>query len=368
MAKEHIVSLTKQLVKIPSVSSDLHALKTCIKFLEKEFKAIPHAQVRVLEHNNKPSLIVQNFIGKHADIVLNGHIDVVPASIDNHFEPVVKHGKMYGRWTWDMKWWVAVMCELMKVILRENSINKKISLIITSDEEIGGENGVKRLVEQWYTWDIVLIPDGWSMDRVIYAQKGMYMMTVEAAGVSAHSSTPWMWSNAIHNIVNYFIDLRQQLQETKEAYFIDEHRWTTVNFNVIHAWSAINQVPAKALAKFDIRYTERYSPLEVQKKALDNMPSFNCRLIDDLEWVPLAMHLDDSRFQTYMKIAKKHVWTDILPAKEHGASDWRHFAASGSFVLLHRPDCGSIHGPEERIDINWLATLYDIMKEYIHTI
>jgi acetylornithine deacetylase/succinyl-diaminopimelate desuccinylase-like protein len=46
---------------------------------------------------------VKNFEGKEADIILNGHIDVVPISEDGQFDPKEIDGKIYARGSGDMK-------------------------------------------------------------------------------------------------------------------------------------------------------------------------------------------------------------------------------------------------------------------------
>jgi len=74
-------------------------------------------------------------------------MDVVPPSEENHFEPVYKDGKIYARGAGDMKAGDAIMITLMKEVFMANFTDKKISLILTTDEEIGGENGAKKIVE-----------------------------------------------------------------------------------------------------------------------------------------------------------------------------------------------------------------------------
>ena len=49
-----------------------------------------------------------------------------------------------------MKAGVAIMIQLMKELLRDHSTNKKVMLMLTSDEEVSGEDGVEYLVgEGW---------------------------------------------------------------------------------------------------------------------------------------------------------------------------------------------------------------------------
>ena len=143
-----MLNLLDKLLRIPSVSTDIPELHMCIDMLMDMFVHIDGAIVHKIVYNEKPSLIVQNFEGRHADVVLNGHIDVVPPSQEEQFSPYEKHGKLYARGAGDMKAGIALMVELMKEICEKKLTSKKVMLMITSDEEVGGFDGVQYLVAE----------------------------------------------------------------------------------------------------------------------------------------------------------------------------------------------------------------------------
>jgi acetylornithine deacetylase/succinyl-diaminopimelate desuccinylase-like protein len=62
--KEYILSLTKELVSIPSISSDIPQLHAVIDRIMLEFEEFEHATIQKIVHNEKPSLVVSNFEGK----------------------------------------------------------------------------------------------------------------------------------------------------------------------------------------------------------------------------------------------------------------------------------------------------------------
>ncbi len=362
-----IVSLTRDLIAIPSLSSDIDQLHACIDSIAQHFSHYDHAFLEKVVFNNKPSLLVQNFEWTHADIILNGHIDVVAPTQEGQFSPYEKEGRLYARGAGDMKAGVALIIQVMKDILDQRFVDKKICLMITSDEEVGWFDGVNAIIsEMWYTANIVLIPDGGATDEIVVGQKGIYMFTVEAQGKACHSSRPWLGINALHNIVNYFITLREKLQDTQKVYFSDDHRWTSVNLNVLQWGHTINAVPDKAVAKIDIRFTEMYSLDDVKKIVLDNMPSFNCRLVDSLSGEILYTDPSDDRVQEYMHIAQSFVTNPMRIGKEHGGSDGRFFAWNhNTAVIIHRPSCDNIHAADERVDIQSIDTIYQTYKKFI---
>lgn len=363
---KHILSIARELIAIPSVSSDIAQLDACIDYIASQFSGYQHALIEKVVFNHKPSLLVQNFTWTDADIILNGHIDVVAATTEGQFSPYEKDGRLYARGAGDMKAGVALMIQVMKDILDQGFVEKRVCLMITSDEEVGWFDGVHKLVDEtWYSANVVLIPDGGATDEVVIGQKGIYMFTVEAQGKACHSSRPWLGVNALHHIVNYFITLRETLQDTQKVYFSDDHRGTSVNLNVMQWWHTMNAVPDKAIAKIDIRFTERYKLGDIKKIVLDNMPSFNCRLIDGLSGEILYTDPNDNRVQEYMKVAQTFVDKPISVGKEHGWSDGRFFAWPNTAVIIHRPTCDNIHASDERVDIDSIATIYHIYKKFI---
>lgn len=92
-----MINLLQQLCSLSSVSTDRAQIDSVFALIEQEFEQIHFASKRVVIHNDKSSLLIQNFDGKEADIVLNGHIDVVPASTDDQFEPMVDGDRLYAR-------------------------------------------------------------------------------------------------------------------------------------------------------------------------------------------------------------------------------------------------------------------------------
>ena len=134
--QESMLHLIKQLIRIPSVTSDQNACKQVLDVIAAMFVDIPHARVEFFQDAGMHSLIVKNFDGKRADVCLNAHVDVVPPQDPSQFEPYEQDGLLYGRGAGDMKDGVALISVLMQECL-ENHIDTKLMLMLTADEEIG---------------------------------------------------------------------------------------------------------------------------------------------------------------------------------------------------------------------------------------
>lgn len=362
--QKELLEETIKLCTIPSLSSDNKEINACIQYIAQQFEQYTHAHCIHYEHANSPSLIIQNHTGKESDIILNWHIDVVPPSQEDQFVPTQKKNRLYARGAGDMKAWIAIIVKIMHMILQNNYTDKKISCIITSDEEIGGFNGAQKIAQAWYTAPIVLIPDGGSTEEIVHSQKGIFMAKIEAKGVSCHSSRPRLGENALHNIVNYFQMIREELQDTQAVYATEHHRGTSVNLNMLQGGHAINALADKAYAHIDIRFTDKYSVNIIRKKLLSHTPSFKCSLIEELTGDIVYTPPTHPLLQQYLQTAKKHVSTSRL-TKEHWWSDGRFFANGESAIIIHRPYCENIHGPDEFVSIPDIYTIYTIYKDFI---
>jgi acetylornithine deacetylase/succinyl-diaminopimelate desuccinylase-like protein len=81
-----ILELTKQLVRIPSITSDQPQCKIALDMIADLF-ASDIFIIERFEHAGIHSLIVKNFDGLRADVCFNGHIDVVPPQTIEQREP-----------------------------------------------------------------------------------------------------------------------------------------------------------------------------------------------------------------------------------------------------------------------------------------
>ncbi|MDI1352580.1 MAG: M20/M25/M40 family metallo-hydrolase, partial [bacterium] len=133
---------------------------------------------------------------------LVAHIDVVPAD-PNMFTLAVKDHRIVGRGVLDMKLGVAYYIEFLKELGASNLKNYDIGVMLTSDEEVGGMNGVRYLLdEQGYRGKIGFLPDGGFDWKIEEAAKGILWIKIKVHGVASHGSRPWLGVNAINNLIS----------------------------------------------------------------------------------------------------------------------------------------------------------------------
>jgi Acetylornithine deacetylase/Succinyl-diaminopimelate desuccinylase and related deacylases len=184
-----------ELIKFKTTAQRTNELKSIIDFVENYLKET-NLIIKKYEKNNKFSLVATFKDTKHPKIFFVGHLDVVDAK-DELFNPKIEGNIIKGRGAIDMKGPSAVLIELFKELSKENK-NYDIGLMLTTDEEIGSQNGVEYLLnEENYSCDFAIIPDGGFNFNIINRENVFYIFRVISKGKSAHGSESWEGINAI---------------------------------------------------------------------------------------------------------------------------------------------------------------------------
>ena len=253
--KDELVHDLSTLIKFQTVTRDNEANQAAMEWVVAELAGLP-ISVQWDESKVFPSVVITSQKTTRPKILLAGHMDVVPGT-EESFQPKVEDGRLIGRGAYDMKMGIAASLNIFKA-LGIDLTKYDVGLMLTADEEIGGFNGVKYLVEQGYGAGIVVMPDGgfdWNFET---QAKGVLWLEVTAEGKSAHGSRTWLGENAITKLARFLIMLEEDFAIEKES---GDDYYTTVNIGTIGGGKATNQVPDLATATVDIRYTPKYLSL-----------------------------------------------------------------------------------------------------------
>ncbi len=139
--------------------------------------------------------------GGGRSLLLNGHIDVVPAGerakwTSDPFSGEQRDGKIYGRGTTDMKGGSVALILAVEAIIRSGA-RLKGDLIFQSvvDEECGGA-GTIAAIERGYRADGAIIPEPTGM-KLFVKQQGSMWFRIQVLGLSAHGGTRYEGVSAI---------------------------------------------------------------------------------------------------------------------------------------------------------------------------
>ena len=205
------IDFTKKIVNIPSITGDEKALAD---FMVEKLKEIGIKEVFVDGAGNVVGIIKGN--GSGPNIMLNSHLDVVPAGEEKNWLPykpfeaaVDDNRNIIGRGVCDLKAGLAVQFFTMKAF--QELVNKGMKLsgdIIFSavvHEEAAEMLGMEYLLENTFkekkiTCDLVFLSEPSSNDLAL-GHRGKVEIVVKTHGLTAHSSSPELGINALEKMI-----------------------------------------------------------------------------------------------------------------------------------------------------------------------
>ncbi|MBM3199316.1 M20 family metallopeptidase [Candidatus Woesearchaeota archaeon] len=339
---KRIINTTSDLIKFQTTKDNPKELKRCVEFVAKQFPKNIHVTKGI--NKNKPYVIISVNKTKTPKLLLTGHLDVIEAEQDQ-YEPKIRGGRIYGRGSADMKAGAAIGMQVLK-----EETEKDIALMLTTDEEIGGADGIGFLSTQGWKPKIVLSVEP-SEQKINIKEKGVLWLKIKTTGKAAHGSTPWKGENAIDKVIKKYFEIKKMFPKPNPK------KWrVTMNLGLIKGGQAYNKVPDWAEIGIDIRYTEKDDVEEILRKI---------KKVKDIK-IEIAQKqpmLDTDEKDIYMKRLRKIGKTRFR--KETGASDIRFFAKKGVPAADFGPVGANYHGKNEWVSIKSMGSVYQILKEFI---
>jgi succinyl-diaminopimelate desuccinylase len=350
-----------ELLAVPSTADrpgDLHrALGYVVDFVG------PGFTVERFDSSGKPSaLIYRGAERPRFQIILNAHLDVVPAPPDQ-FRPRRDGDRLYARGAQDMK--VSALVEAQVFRELAGALPYPLALQLVTDEEVGGRNGTLHQIEQGVSGDFVIIGEHSGL-RIVTDSKGMITATLRAVGRSGHSAYPWLGDNAL-------VKLQRSLVNLLAAYpAATAEAWrTTVNVARIETPNqARNQIPALAEAWLDIRFPPEDTDLNgktVQEVAAYLAAYCEPGVTPVVHHADPPHHADQHRpeiLRLQQVVRNQGYRADFL--RKHGAADGRFYYQRGTDAVIFGVGGDGLHGPDEYADTTTIAPYYRALKEFLH--
>ena len=357
-----ITETLKTLIAFKSVSGNHEEARRQFAWIKQELKGLP-LHIREYTSNDFQSMVITTQPDtKSPKVWLAAHLDVADGSPDV-WEPKQEDGKIKGRGAHDMKFAAACYIELLKE-LGEKARNYDIGVMFTTDEEIGGANGAKILLErEGYRGGPVLLPDGGNVWKIENKAKGIWRFDVTGTGTSSHSSRPWESESALEPLVRFLAELCAFGDTFKTG---DEKHWhLTYSVTMMNGGMFQNLVAASAQAVIDTRFT---SDDELDRfrngieALLQKYPSLSVQTISLAG--RFAVDAEHPAIQLFRSIAKEKTGIECGWNDNHGGSDARYFMPYNIPVILLWPKAGGYHTEDEWIDIADFHRFYDVMKAW----
>lgn len=270
------------------------------------------------DYTGSPDVVgVLRGTGGGRSILLNGHVDVVPAGgndwTDDPWSGKIEDGKVYGRGANDMKGALIAYLMAMKAI-KEAGISLKGDVLIGSviGEETGGA-GTLSLINRGYKADGAIISEPSDL-RVCPVSMGVIWFRVRVRGLMAHAATSYLGVNAISKAAMLIQEIdayeERMIRDKKHPLYSHHPSPFSINIGIIKGGVFPTSVPDEVILEARMSFSPD----------------------DDIAMVKKELE------ETIHKAAMKDEWLkDHLPEVE-----WYGFCLNSGSVPMDNPLLGAI--------------------------
>src|SRR4051812_33610142 len=270
------IAIARDLIACPSVTP---AEGGALTYIEKVLKGAGFTVHRVTfeEAGAEPVENLYARIGTAAPhLMLAGHTDVVPPGDEGKwshppFASDIVDGVLYGRGAVDMKG--AIACKLAAALdylaAHDGKPKGSLSFLITGDEEGIAVNGTVKLLkwaaERGETFDHALLGEPTNPrklgDMIKIGRRGSQNGTLVVTGRQGHVAYPELADNPVRNIATLMVAINAEPIDDGTAHFGQSNlEFTSIDVGN----TTVNLIPAKARARFNIRFNETRTRQELR--------------------------------------------------------------------------------------------------------
>tara|TARA_B100000959_G_scaffold284791_1_gene357379 strand:- start:2221 stop:3327 length:1107 start_codon:yes stop_codon:yes gene_type:complete len=354
-----LVALTRDLVLIPTISTRPDNIERSIEFIKNHLEETEGITIQTHSSHGIPSITALPKNQPNPDVLFCAHVDVVTLSEDALYRSRIENGRIYGPGAADMKGALAILLEIFRDI-HTSAPEASLGIMVTTDEERGGDYGVKFLLEEkGLKCGVAIIPDSGSLNEITVEEKGILHLAIRCHGPAGHACRPWMVQNPMEKLLDRLRHVKSFFNEMKKDE--DDHWYSTFTITMIRTENeSYNRIPAHVEAICDVRFT----PPCTTEKMIEILKD---KLGKEME-LEVLISAETSQFSPdplFISVTEEVTGKPVNLCKAHGASDARFVTALGIPVILSRPIVGNIHSENEWIDIESMSTLYRIYEKYL---
>ncbi|MEI2776926.1 MAG: succinyl-diaminopimelate desuccinylase [Tetrasphaera sp.] len=319
-----VVAVTTAICDIPSVSQQEQQLADTI---EDALRPLTHLEVSRLQN----TLIARTRLGRAERVVIAGHIDTVPVTVDPPNLPTATvDGVLKGRGTVDMKGGVAVMLRLAQALPEPS---RDVTYVFYEAEEIDTQYNGLTLVEQQRPelitdadFAVLMEPTDAAVEG---GCKGTLRAEITTKGIAAHSARPWKGHNAIHDAGEILARLAAYRPQSREVDGLEFPE--ALNAVLISGGTATNVIPDRCVVTVNYRYAPSVSAEEADAHVRQVFAGFDVAVLDNAPGARPGLHLPAAQAfiaALDVPVTAKQGWTDVarfsamgVPAVNFGPGD-----------------------------------------------
>jgi acetylornithine deacetylase/succinyl-diaminopimelate desuccinylase family protein len=313
----------------------------------------------------RPNVVAELVPGNHAagpTLVFNGHLDTVPAGAGWTVDPFgaeVRDGRVFGRGAADMLAGVAAMSAATVALARAGQgLHGRMLVHAVIDEEGDAKGSRKAADNIGADWAIVTEPSGGTVQAY---GKGQLNVEVSFRGRAAHSSTPALGHNAVHDAAAFIA----RIEREHEAVGGETYPGVgpkTYSAGIVRGGTSGSIIPAECTVTID----RRLLPTETLDDALADIerlvdeiraerPGLDARLRPTLLFPPLPPPADGTLAKTVQAVIAE-LGRNAPLSGAAGATDGAWYAKRGIPTVIFGPgDARTAHQPDESVAIDDVA-------------
>ena len=242
------VELLMELIAIPSVSrSENQAADKLSEYLDRW--NLPHGR-----EGNNLWVGCQDWDNNRKTVMLNAHIDTVKPTGSwqrDPFRPMLDGDRIYGLGSNDCGGGLVATLQAYRILLNRNR-NFNILWLASAEEEVSGENGLRRVLPLMPPIDVAIVGEPTGMQPAT-AERGLMVIDGYAHGVSGHAARE-EGVNAIYEALDDLVWLRDY-QFRKESELLGATKMTVT---VVESGTQHNVIPDLLHFVIDVRTNEFY--------------------------------------------------------------------------------------------------------------
>jgi succinyl-diaminopimelate desuccinylase len=367
-----VVQLAHELIKRPSLTPEDAG---CQALITEQLRPFNFA-IEQIDFNDVRNLWARR--GEAAPLLMFvGHTDVVPSGPASDwdsmpFSPALRNGCLYGRGAADMKGGIAAFIAALSQFLSEHPSHRgSIGVLLTSDEEGKGTDGIRRVANEYlidrheieYCLVGEPISQEWAGDTIKNGARGVLIGRLTVEGIEGHVAYPQLASNPIHSFAAPLAELCSTEWDKGNAWFPATSFQVT---NIRSGGGPDSSIPGTLEASLNFRFNPE-SSVEKLRTAVERMLT-KYRTPFKLDWLTHGLpFLTESG--PLLEAARNAVAVATGCAANvsavGGTSDGRHFAGTGTQIIELGLVSKSIHKANECVRIEDLHALTMIYRRIL---
>ncbi|MGG1662272.1 M20 family metallopeptidase [Brevibacillus sp. NRS-1366] len=366
----HYLQLLEEAVNMDSPSRDKSLGDRMAGWFALQFQRLTGGKAELIPNATYGDQVRCTLGDGDKQILIIGHYDTVWLEGEAARRPfAIRNEKAYGPGVYDMKAGVLQAMFAMRALVKLDRLpaNKKIVLLLNSDEEIGSPTS-RQLVEEEAPRSIasfVLEPPTEPIGALKTWRKGSAHFTITVQGVSAHAGVDHQKG------VSAIEELARQVQFLHSL--TDYTKGTTVNVGVIKGGIGSNVVADYAEAGVDVRIVSMEEAERIEKVIKGLTPTLTGTTISvtgGIRRPPMERTEETGAlFSLAQSISSSELGLELEESGTGGVSDGNFAAACGIPTLDGLGTKGGYaHSPEEWIELGEIPVRAALLARLIEEV